>query len=394
MRLTRSIGPLLVTALLVLAATPSVAATGDLDPTFGGDGVSVAKFRDGGSGLAVALDPEGRLVVAGRGGSRFALARFLPNGELDPTFGGDGKVKIAGRTSLIDIAILPDGRIVGVGVGNDGWNVCRITSAGVLDQSFGTGGIAELAYDAGYSNAVAIDASGRILVAGSYSSDAAVARYLPGGTLDPSFDGDGRRLLRLGSPDPGYDELADVATTADGGLVATGQVNGDQLGVVRLDEDGSLTNTFGDGGSVVTSFTHYDQGEAVVVQGDRILIGALLDYAMTVLAYDLDGAPDPGYGGGDGMTTIDARSFYMDMTTDPEGRAVVVGADRDIAVARLDDGGDPDGSFGDGGLVTVPLRYVEQARGVVVRPEGQIVVGGNRYVRGSGYRMLAVQLQA
>lgn len=400
MRLTRSLGPLIAITLLIVAATPSAAATGDLDPAFGGDGASVARFQRMGHGRAAALDPDGRLVVAGSGGHRrFALARFLPNGALDPTFGGDGKVKL-GRGGLADIDILPDGRIIGVGGNVDGWFVCRITEGGELDQSFGTGGFAQLAYAAGSARGVAIDPSGRILVAGSSSLQASLARYRPGGTLDPSFDGDGRRIVRIGSPDPGFthDELTDIAPIGDGGLVATGLVDSDSLGIVRLDEDGSLTKTFGDGGSVVASISRFDRARAVIVQGDRILIGALLDYAMTVVAYDLDGSPDTGFGGGDGMTTIDPGSaFDVELTTDPEGRTVVAGTvdNRlgDIVVARLDESGDPDGSFGDGGVATVPLHFDESAGGVAVRPEGAIVVGGTRY-GAHGYMMITVQLQA
>ena len=404
MRAPRSLVPVFAVFLLVLASTPAPAAAGDLDPTFGGDGVAIARFRGGALGRAAAVDAEGRLIVAGSAGrGRTAVARFLPDGELDPTFGGDGKMRGV-RGSLSDIAVLSDGRIVGVGGFRDGWVVCRITAEGAMDPTFGTHGVAELAYAGGSARGVAFDASGRILVAGSYSLQAALVRYLPGGALDPTFSGDGRRIVPLESPEaPPWagDGLEDVAPTVDGGLVATGDADEGWIGVVRLNENGSLTSGFGDGGSIVTTIADHEGGRAVAVHDGRILVGAVVDHAMTVLAYDDDGAPVTSFGGGDGVMTIDPGwepyTLRMMMTTDAEGRIVVGGTDigrrrEDIVAARLDATGDPDAGFGGGGVATARVRYAEVMEGMAVRPDGAIAFGGYRYGPG-GYVMVAAQLQ-
>jgi uncharacterized delta-60 repeat protein len=383
-------------------ATPAVAATGDLDPAFGGDGVSVARFHPDGFGEASELDAEGRLVVAGSGRAHVALARFLPNGELDPSFSGDGKAKFA-RGVLLDIAILPDGRIVGVGEDRpDRWLVCRITTAGDLDPTFGGDGYAELAVDDGRANGVAFDATGRILVVGDHGTAGAVARYRPSGKLDPTFSGDGVRDVHIPSPDPYFsvDVLNAVAPMTDGGMIVTGEADRGWIATVRLDASGTLVSGFGDNGSVLADFGADDRGESVIVTADRLLIGAFAGEAMVVLAYTFSGDPDPGYGGGDGVVMFDRGAasvmWLQDMTQDLAGRLVVAGfaVNRrlDVVVGRLDGAGVPDPTFGENGVVTVRLHFNESASGVAVRAGGQIVMGGTR-TGAKANMMLALQLQ-
>jgi uncharacterized delta-60 repeat protein len=99
---------------------------GKLDGTFGSGGVVTTEFRAGerASAASVAIQPDDEVVAAGcsvlsAGDGRSALARYLPDGSLDATFGDDGKVLTAWMKRgsgyggcATDLALMPDGRLV------------------------------------------------------------------------------------------------------------------------------------------------------------------------------------------------------------------------------------------------------------------------------------------
>ena len=124
------------------------AAPGDLDPAFGQGGRVTTSFgnTDDRAWDAV-VQPDGRIVVAGSNGfgpgSGFALARYLPDGSLDPTFSGDGKLTTnfpAGYGRALGVALQPDGKIVAAGSA-DQFAVARYNSDGTLDETFSGDGL-------------------------------------------------------------------------------------------------------------------------------------------------------------------------------------------------------------------------------------------------------------
>lgn len=91
-------------AILAVSPAPGVAqaAAGDLDPSFGSGGLVTTNFGRIDQAHSVAVDSQGRIVAAGFNlRHEFALVRYTPNGDLDPSFSSDGKVK----TSFGDVAI-------------------------------------------------------------------------------------------------------------------------------------------------------------------------------------------------------------------------------------------------------------------------------------------------
>ena len=175
---------------------------GTPDPSFGGgDGVVTTDLTDGyDSANAVAIDAEGNLVVAGEAGfcceytGRFGVVRYEPDGDPDPTFGGDGTVITnLSRTddSAADVAIQGDGDIVVAGTeGFDGlrsrFALARYTDAGELDTSFGGDGWIVTSFSRGFdaARAIAIQPDGAIVAAGGSYPDPnglngrfALARY-------------------------------------------------------------------------------------------------------------------------------------------------------------------------------------------------------------------------
>src|SRR3989304_3751293 len=157
---------------------------------------------------------------------------FAQPGSLDTTFSSDGKVTTAIGSSDdygYSVAVQTDGKIVVAGRSYNGANddvaVVRYNSDGSLDNSFDGDGKLTTAignsYDYGYS--VAVQTDGKIVVAGfSYNGandDFAVVRYNSDGSLDNSFDGDGKLTIAIGSS---YDEGRSVAVHPDGKIVVAG----------------------------------------------------------------------------------------------------------------------------------------------------------------------------
>jgi uncharacterized delta-60 repeat protein len=195
---------------------------------------------------------------------------LLSAGDLDPTFGIGGRVTLDIPASAHEYAqavvVQPDGRYVVAGTvaavaGNSplsAFGVVRYHADGSVDSAFGQAGRAVISF--GHrteASAVALAPDGKIVVVGNTNafeddrpegSDFAVARLNPDGSLDRSFDGDGRRTIGFGN---WYYPASGVAVQADGKVVVVGSI-GDNRGVAvaRLNLDASLDTTFdGDGSS-------------------------------------------------------------------------------------------------------------------------------------------------
>ncbi|MFM7144524.1 MAG: hypothetical protein ACKO2K_21685, partial [Alphaproteobacteria bacterium] len=198
--------------LVALAASRAGAQAGALDPTFDADGVvvtGVGSYDD--FAQALALQADDRVVAAGWSTTEdvlqavvdedVSLLRLRLDGTFDPDFGTGGKLRVAQPASFERanaVAIqATDQKIVVAGFrrtsGNEDFLVMRFSPDGTLDPTFGSGGVVTTALGATdeRATAVAVDGSGRIVVAGwvlrGSNKDFAVVRYLSGGGLDPSF---------------------------------------------------------------------------------------------------------------------------------------------------------------------------------------------------------------
>lgn len=171
---------------------------GELDTAFSDDGFTFTDFNDGFDQCwAMALQQDGSIVLAGSSGAEYALARFLPNGDLDSSFGVDGKV-LTGFSNSFDVAlslvIQPDGKIVAAGIsdnnpGEEDFSLVRYNIDGSVDTTFGNSGIVVTnfsgnSYD--QIHAMTLDLDNRIVVTGTSDvtgNPIAVARYITGVSL-------------------------------------------------------------------------------------------------------------------------------------------------------------------------------------------------------------------
>ncbi len=259
---------------------------GSLDTTFATGGVAiVTRFdalaarptREFVAGLAV--DASGRIVVGGRSmpydtsfqaPSSVAVARLLPDGQLDATFGdGGARLVTAPRLEVESLALAADGSPALCGTASTEADpadtdmvIVRLDAGGHLDTGFGEAGMRTIAFNAPTSgrdacHAIAIQPDGRIVVAGSTaapgaSGDLALARLWPDGRLDRGFGdrGDGRLVVAVdlasakGNLHDQLDAVAwhgDVLTAAG---VANSDYNQDEFAVLRLRADGLLDDGF------------------------------------------------------------------------------------------------------------------------------------------------------
>jgi uncharacterized delta-60 repeat protein len=275
---------------------------GSLDTTFSANGkLTTDLTADGDVATDVAIQVDGMIVAAGNTDpGEFALARYEVDGDLDPSFDGDGMLTTdptAGYDSLWGIAIDADGKVVAVGSGNDRFVVVRYETDGDLDPTFGGDGIVTTNFSSGpdVAGGVAIQDDGAIVVAGyagfccEYTAKFALARYLPDGTLDDTFDEDGKVI----SPFAGHGGSAyDLAIQEDGRIVAGGSSGFDGLhgdfAVARYRRTGALDQTFSGNGWLTTSFTEdNDFARAVAIQpdGNVVAAGVASDGTFAVARY-------------------------------------------------------------------------------------------------------------
>jgi uncharacterized delta-60 repeat protein len=257
---------------------------GVLDSSFGSNGIATTTFgTTNAEPSAIVLQPDGKLVVTGSllgPNTDFAAARYNLNGSLDTSFGINGKVATAvgaGNDQNTAAALQSDGKIVlsGTSIFGPGTEISliRYNTNGTLDTSFGSFGRVATEISPGSidgSFGMKIQPNGRIVVAGytytlpAADIDIALVRYNPGGTLDNSFDSDGKVTTPVGL---GADYATSVSLRADGKIIAGAsvQIGGTmQFAAVRYNSDGSLDPNYGVGGKTVLDFgTGLDEMEWV-----------------------------------------------------------------------------------------------------------------------------------
>jgi uncharacterized delta-60 repeat protein len=269
-------------------------ANGGLDTAFGDAGkvrLAISSGFDAAKGLALQVD--GKVVVAGRGSVNgvdedFTLVRLRVDGSLDTGFGLNGVVSTPIGSShdiASAVALQPDGKIVVAGTSHIGnraqFALARYNADGSLDSSFGAGGkvTTPVGGNSDSANALVLQPDGKLVVAGTSfngaNTDFALARFAAAGTLDPSFGVGGKVTTAIGSA--GFDFARAVVLQPDGKIVATGSsnvpANGD-FALVRYNADGSLDPGFGAGGKLTTAMEADEGAFGSALQPDGKIVAA------------------------------------------------------------------------------------------------------------------------
>jgi len=275
---------------------------GALDTAYGEAGFGAPR---GGSGVsAMAIDRGGRATLLL---GHLKLARLTPEGAVDESFGDEGSVEPTPGT-LYSIAALPDGGLVAAGLftprhrRTDDLVAVRLRADGSVDKRFGDGGRARVRCrgEGGcVARLVAVDSAGRILLAGEGERRMILVRLLPDGEPDRSFGGDGVIFPPVGKGS----RATAIAIRPDGFFVAGIAHRPDQNGqaLLHYTSAGSLDRGFGRRGVAFTPLNHRINPTAILPNRDRIVVVTASERRQ-VLAYRLDGSPDPSFARGVKLT--------------------------------------------------------------------------------------------
>lgn len=333
----------------------------------------------------------------------FPLLAFAQPGTLDNNFDADGiaTFDLFGEVDEgKDVAAQPDGKLVFCGTTNDGTGtngtdmyVARVNPDGSLDNSFGINGVTQIVQsglDAG--NALAIQSDGKILVGGRGDGpngwDYFIARLNADGSADVNFGSGGILFVEMG---PSSDEVVDILVQPDGKIIAVGNTWGNgnyDVGLVRLNPDGSLDNTFSFDGKVITDVLGSDNPRQAVLTADGkiTLVGTVSngDANGMVLRYNSDGTLDATFGtNGQSLLDLAQNGDWLNgLVVLESGSIWVAGAAGDVStsdvlLARLNSDGSLDNSFSFDGIVQSDLGNAEGGMRVLIQPDDKILVGGS-----------------
>ncbi|MBC8098835.1 MAG: hypothetical protein H7Y11_05295 [Armatimonadetes bacterium] len=356
----------LLLGMLIISGMATVAAPGDLDQTFGEGGVFGVVYplftaEGAGSADAVASGTDGKLVV-------------ISNGFVD---------------SSVDE---PQSRL----------SLARLNSDGTPDTTFGTAGF--VTTDFVYASTVAVDNTQRILVAGypdgnDAAADLIVVRYLPDGTLDNSFAGDGSMMIDL----PGelfQPRLNTLRVTANGAIIVAGTTDAyiadGQAFLARINPDGSLDTSFdGDGLLLLDTASIRDVKHVLQDANSKLLVAGIAgdntDMTLALLRLNADGSLDTAFGTA-GVISIDLDS---DNALEMVALALVSGdklllsastysaAFKGLVLARFSADGSPDTSFGTAGIVF--QEAIDNTHSLVRLPDDKLVAVGEFFSPAPGF---------
>ena len=288
-----------------------------------------------------------------------------------------------------------------------------LAAAGDLDTTFaGTGYIIDHvgSNESSSGNAVLVQDDGKIIVVGSSydfisstNDDFAAVRYNSNGTLDTTFNGDGKLTTDFGTS---VDGAADAILQADGKMIVVGHAKPDDyyhFALARYDQAGDLDPAFDGDGRVTTVFAAQDAlATAVTLQSDgKILVAGYTQAAdgdIALARYLTNGALDTSFSG-DGLLTTSigtGQERAYDVLVQPDGKIIVAGENRSgdsftpaTAVAlRYNSDGSLDTAFGDAGVAVAEMQEDSIAYGAALQGDGKIIIAGQAL--GAGYYYFGV----
>jgi uncharacterized delta-60 repeat protein len=370
-----SLGQSVTSPALVIALDtidPGADVSTNADPTFGVDGqVATPLGVTGIEGGVVLAQPDGKAIVSLRRNTGYggygAIVRYNADGTLDTAFGSGGQIvpPIYAYSGVLSAALQADGKILVAGckcgTGYD-FALVRYNADGSLDTSFGVGGIAQTDiggwgsyYD--YATAVAVQADGKIVVAGMT------------GTYWPT---------------PSWTSV-----------------------LVRYNADGSLDTSFGAGGKVLDSLgptegvsLAFDAAGRVLTFGQAYIAGTW-QTSNVLVRYSAGGAPDPSFGVGGrvtalpGMTSAAGRNLVIQKIDGQDEKILVAGSGYSYdnyryvyAVARYSSAGVLDAAFGSGGTAITPAGDYRGANWLALQSDEMILVSGKYYGADMGFAVV------
>lgn len=401
------------TAILMFAPT-AYASDGDLDTTWGGDGVVVSTHSDSSAAYAIANYPDNRVLVVGSvtdsPSSRILINRFLADGSADTSCNGTGEFVDTGNDAVAsDVVVLSDGSFVVAGtiqINNKGTLfVAKFTITCNLDATFGTAGFATYSAVFGTSGrALVIQSDGKIVVVGdefptvSDSSDQRilVTRFSALGILDTSFGNSGAFISS--SSEEG--QAQDVVIDSSGRIIFVGSIVGivapDAAIVGRLTENGQLDSTFAKNGYFIDEFNGNPRLNAIAVRpnGNLVAVGTYggplpsAQQSPIVVCLTQAGAFDfdCGVNGWAYLPTANSDVYADDVIVTSDNKILLSGmidpTNPQPIVMRLNHNGTPDNSFATSGTWR-GASMIGRMYSLTIQSDGRILAAGGLDAQGT-----------
>ena len=400
------------TAILMFDPT-AYASDGDLDTTWGGDGVVISTHSDSSAAYAIANYPDNRVLVVGSvtdsPSSRILINRFLADGSADTSCNGTGEfVDTVNDAVASDVVVLSDGSFVIAGTiqtNNKGaLFVAKFTNTCNFDATFGNNGVATyLAGDGTSARALILQSDGKIIVVGdeyptvSDSNDQRilVARFSAAGIIDNSFGINGRFISTANQKG----QAQDVVIDSSGRIIFTGSIVGtvapDAAIIGRLTSNGLLDSTFATQGYLIDEFNGDPQLNAVALRpnGNLVAVGTYggpfpsTQQSPIIVCLTQTGAfdSDCGVNGWTYLPTANSDVYADDVFVTADNRILLSGASDDGTarpiVMRLNHNGTPDSSFATSGTWQ-DTSLIGRMYSVTIQSDGRILAAGEIEVQG------------
>jgi uncharacterized delta-60 repeat protein len=394
-----------------------------LDPGFGNNGAAISQQTGWGKdAYDLIRQPDGKLIAAGIAYERYGqfnyqslIARFLPNGKIDSSFGTNGSVRfnLDGKNAVAAIALQQDGKIVIacnesiiIQFGNPPSAqllsrpfIARLNPNGTFDNSFGTNGIHRLELLDTYTDkelaAITVLSNGKIIAGGTIIGSGINMMLIclnPDGSYSNNFGVSGIAQYTAGSDK--YTALSHMAVQADGKIVMsgvaqnTGPVMPDAklFALGRANADGTADVSFGTQGMVVTQISQgvqfiEDIAMKVILQPDgKICLAGAAGNKLALARYLTNGSPDPAFGLNG--TVVHAQHPAATGLGFYNGKLYTCGSvyqsdnTLDISISAFNTDGSADNTFAVDGMHTTNIYHSNYAHSFLIQPDGKLVVGG------------------
>jgi uncharacterized delta-60 repeat protein len=399
---------------------------GAYDTTFSHDGkIRIADFSQITSYtseiFALQIQSDGKIVTGGHEDNVFSLARYLPNGNLDSSFGNNGFVLSALTDSLGNISgtiysliLQDDGKILVAGRATrpqySTFALARYLNNGDPDVSFGLNGQLVLPVIHGFTfpKSIKVQSDGKIVVAGYAKVDSTldygVLRFLENGSLDTSFHSTGKFILDFEGAD---DYLTDMLVLPNnkillGGIVerTINQVYTQCMGLVQLNANGGLDTLFGTNGlNKNVPFKSYGSSKLGINSQGKILFNGGNFGFFQMLQYNANGSLDSTFGNNGLVSCNPDYSLYDEVPNvliiQPDDKILVGGSSlqligtnsRYLTILRFNPDGSLDNSFDyDGKILLMPYHSgVNDLYAMGLQNDGKIIAAGKLRVQSGFY---------
>ncbi|HVX26758.1 MAG TPA: T9SS type A sorting domain-containing protein [Parafilimonas sp.] len=401
--------------VLIFIANKNYCQPGTLDLSFGIGGKVTTTFDSGCiASAASATQTDGKILLGGleankdKSDLRFALVRYLNNGNVDSSFGINGKATLDSLSYNAGFILLqPDGKILAAapqeyfmyqGYYTSRFVIARFLSTGKFDSTFGLNGLVQTPFLGGdYAEGccMALQPDGKILFTGNLNFESfynfEVIRYNSNGTLDSSFGINGK-------VEPYESDLygtPGIILLKNGKILISTNENG--ITFFKFNQDGTRDSTFGNYGIVKTHVNYYDSADnyaapsaSMILQKDKIIVAGDTTIAkkekMMLARFKLNGQIDSSFGvNGRATASFDVYFFENVVALQSDGSIVAAGNSSNgdsvvFAMARFKKDGLIDKSFGINGKVTTTFGCANNyLRSIAIQQDDKIILSGLAY---------------